>query len=144
MKLQTPGILGVDVPPYKARKNEKYMSKKMSNHFQNILQTLKQQLIDQVNSTVNNLKSADDFSADENDRASQEQLLIEEINEKRRLALLVKKVHRALVSLEKGSYGYCDICGEDIGLRRLEARPTATLCIDCKTLAEIQEKQRGQ
>ena len=79
--------------------------------------------------------------ADPNDRASQESDIALELRNRDRERKLIKKVDEALGRIENGEYGYCNSCGVEIGLKRLEARPTATLCIDCKTLEELREKQ---
>jgi DnaK suppressor protein len=79
--------------------------------------------------------------ADPNDRASQESDIALELRNRDRERRLIKKVNEALARIRDGEYGYCDSCGVEIGLKRLEARPTATLCIDCKTLEEIRERQ---
>ena len=79
--------------------------------------------------------------ADPNDRATQEEEFTLELRARDRDRKLIRKISEALTSLDSGDYGYCEGCGLEIGIRRLEARPTATLCIDCKTLDEIKEKQ---
>ena len=79
--------------------------------------------------------------ADPNDRASQESDIALELRNRDRERKLIKKIDEALGRIENGEYGYCDSCGVEIGLKRLEARPTATMCIDCKTLEELREKQ---
>jgi DnaK suppressor protein len=80
---------------------------------------------------------------DPNDRATQEEEFTLELRTRDRERKLIKKIEESLIDLEKGDYGFCESCGVDIGIRRLEARPTATLCIDCKTLDEIREKNRA-
>ncbi|MEP6879186.1 MAG: RNA polymerase-binding protein DksA, partial [Nitrosospira sp.] len=79
--------------------------------------------------------------ADPNDRASQESDMALELRNRDRERKLIKKIDETIAKIDTGDYGYCDSCGVEIGLKRLEARPTATLCIDCKTLDEIREKQ---
>ena len=82
--------------------------------------------------------------ADPNDRASQESDIALELRNRDRERKLIKKIDESIARIESGEYGYCDSCGVEIGLKRLEARPTATLCIDCKTLEEHREKQVGK
>ena len=79
--------------------------------------------------------------ADPNDRASQESDIALELRNRDRERKLIKKINEAIGRIEEGEYGYCDSCGVEIGLKRLEARPTATMCIDCKTLEEMRERQ---
>jgi DnaK suppressor protein len=82
--------------------------------------------------------------ADPSDRASQESDIALELRNRDRERKLIKKIDETIARIDKDDYGYCENCGIEIGLRRLEARPTATLCIDCKTLAEMKEKQSGK
>jgi len=82
--------------------------------------------------------------ADPNDRASQESDMALELRNRDRERKLIKKINETIGLIEAGDYGYCDCCGIEIGLKRLEARPTATMCIDCKTLDEIREKQMAK
>jgi DnaK suppressor protein len=93
--------------------------------------------------TVTHMKDDAINYPDPNDRASQEEEFRLELRTRDRERKLLKKIEEALQLLNDKEYGYCDVCGVEIGLRRLEARPTATLCIDCKTLDEIREKQQG-
>ena len=79
--------------------------------------------------------------ADPNDRATQESDMGLELRNRDRERKLIKKINEMLAKIDAGEYGYCEKCGVEIGLNRLEARPTATLCIDCKTLDEIRERQ---
>ena len=81
--------------------------------------------------------------ADPADRATQEEEFSLELRNRDRERKLLKKIEQTLHKISDGDYGYCETCGVEIGLKRLEARPTADLCIDCKTLAEIREKQLG-
>ena len=109
-----------------------------------ILHAWKQDLMEEVDRTVNHLKEDAANFADPNDRASQEEEFSLELRARDRERKLTNKINDTLELIEQGDYGFCDTCGVEIGIRRLEARPTATLCIDCKTLAEIKEKQLGK
>ncbi|PTD98241.1 RNA polymerase-binding protein DksA [Pseudothauera lacus] len=131
-------------PPYVPGKGEEYMSEKQLNHFRNVLETLKRELMEDIERTVHALQDEPTSYADPNDRASQESDLALELRNRDREGRLIKKVDEALARLSEGEYGYCDSCGVEIGLKRLEARPTANLCIDCKTLEEMRERQLGK
>ena len=117
------------------------MNAKQHKHFRAILETLKSELLQDVERTVHTMQEEATVFADPNDRASQESDIALELRNRDRERKLIKKIDEALGSLENGEYGYCDSCGVEIGLKRLEARPTATMCIDCKTLEELREKQ---
>lgn len=134
-------ILHKQFPPYVPAKGEDYMSEKQLAHFRNILDTLKRELLDDIERTVHTLQDEATVFADPNDRASQESDIALELRNRDRERKLIKKIDEALKRIEDGEYGYCDNCGVEIGLKRLEARPTATLCIDCKTLEEMRERQ---
>jgi len=127
--------------PYAPKKGEEYMNSKQNAHFRKILQTLKDELLGDVERTVHTMQDEATVFADPNDRASQESDIALELRNRDRERKLIKKIDEALDRIENGEYGYCDSCGVEIGLKRLEARPTATLCIDCKTLEELREKQ---
>ncbi len=129
--------------PYKETEGEEYMGEKMSAHFVEILNNWKQELREEVDRTVNYMKDEAANFPDPADRASQEEEFSLELRTRDRERKLIKKIDETLQLIEDNEYGWCDACGVEIGLRRLEARPTATLCIDCKTLAEIKEKQMG-
>jgi DnaK suppressor protein len=128
-------------PPYVPAKGEEYMSEKQLAHFRAILETLKAELMEDIDRTVHTMQDEATVFADPNDRASQESDIALELRNRDRERKLIKKVDEALGRINDGEYGYCDSCGVEIGLKRLEARPTATLCIDCKTLEEIRERQ---
>ena len=134
-------VLGIN--PYKLKKGEDYMSLKMRQHFTSILTLLRQQIMEGADRTVTHMKDDAINYPDPNDRASQEEEFRLELRTRDRERRLLKKIEEALQLLTDKEYGYCEVCGVEIGLRRLEARPTATLCIDCKTLDEIREKQQG-
>ena len=126
---------------YKPKANEKYMSKKQLNHFKNILLTWKSQLEHESSKTVNHMKKDSINYADPNDRASQESHFGLELRTRDRERKLLKKIQQSLHRIENGSYGYCEETGEEIGLKRLEARPVATLCLEAQERREITEKQ---
>jgi DnaK suppressor protein len=126
---------------YEAKKGESYMSKSQLNHFRNILNEWKTELSQDIDRTVHTMQDELTSYADPNDRASQESDMALELRNRDRERKLIKKIDETLRNIESQDYGYCTGCGEEIGLKRLEARPTATLCIDCKTLDEIREKQ---
>jgi DnaK suppressor protein len=127
--------------PYKPKKGEEYMSDPQREHFRKILLAWKRELMEEVDRTVGHMKEEAANFADPADRASQEEEFALELRTRDRERKLIKKIDESLADLESGDYGYCEQCGVEIGVRRLEARPTATLCIDCKTLQEIKEKQ---
>lgn len=138
-----PSLEMLGLSPYKLKKSEDYMSGKMREHFTQILTLLRQQIMEGADRTVTHMKDDAINYPDPNDRASQEEEFRLELRTRDRERRLLKKIEEALQLLTNKEYGYCEVCGIEIGLRRLEARPTATLCIDCKTLDEIREKQQG-
>lgn len=143
-QVRTSDLEGVGhVEPYVEKKGEEYMSATMREHFRKILLHWKMELMEEVDRTVHHMQDEAANFPDPNDRASQESDFTMELRTRDRERKLLKKINESLDLLEDGEYGYCESCGVEIGLRRLEARPTATLCIDCKTLDEIREKQRG-
>src|SRR5476651_2021418 len=119
------------------------MSAPMREHFTNILTRLRQQIMEGSDRTVTHMKDEAVNYPDPNDRASQEEEFRLELRTRDLERKLLKKIEESLQLLSDKEYGYCEVCGVEIGLRRLEARPTATLCIDCKMLDEIREKQQG-
>ncbi len=129
------------ISPYKEKKGEDYMNKDQRGHFRAILLAWKQELMEEVDRTVGHMKEEAANFADPADRATQEEEFSLELRTRDRERKLIKKIDEALNDIDSGDYGYCEACGIEIGIRRLEARPTATLCIDCKTLQEIKEKQ---
>lgn len=138
-----PSLEMLGVSPYKARKTEEYMGLKMREHFTKILTLLRKKIMEDADRTVHHMKDDLVNYADPNDRASQEEEFRLELRARDRERRLLKKIEESLQLLTNKEYGYCEVCGVEIGLRRLEARPTATLCIDCKMLDEIREKQGG-
>lgn len=127
--------------PYKAKKGEEYMNPKQLDHFRNILNDIKLGLSKDIDRTVHTMQDEATVFADPNDRASQESDMSLELRNRDRERKLIKNIDKMIAKIDADDYGYCDKCGVEIGLSRLEARPTATLCIDCKTLDEIREKQ---
>lgn len=128
--------------PYSPKHTEQYMNETQKKHFRNILENWKHELMEEVDQTINELKEAGSgTTADLNDRASQEENFNLELRTRDRERKLIKKIEEAIGMLDDGEYGYCEACGDEIGIKRLEARPTALLCIDCKTLDEIREKR---
>ena len=139
---KTPALPVKGFEPYKEKKGEQYMSKAQLEHFTKLLQVWKQQLLEEVERTVNNMRDEANNYADPADRATQEEEFALELRARDRERKLIRKIDQTLEMIRKEDYGYCEQCGIEIGLRRLEARQTATLCIDCKTLEEIREKKR--
>lgn len=129
--------------PYEPSEGEEYMNSGQLNHFRNILMGWKQELMEEVDRTVHHMQEDAANYADPSDRATQEEEFSLELRARDRERKLIKKIDKTIDRIDNDDYGYCDSCGVEIGIRRLEARPTATLCIDCKTLAEIKEKQNG-
>ena len=133
--------LRAKVKAYKPSKGEEYMSAKQLEHFRKILVQLKMELSADIDKTVHTMQDEPTVFADPNDRASQESEMALELRNRDRERKLIRKVEETLMKIDSGEYGYCDGCGIEIGLKRLEARPTAFLCIDCKTLEELRERQ---
>ena len=129
------------IAPYKPKKNEKYMSAAMKRHFVAVLLLWKEHLIDEMQKTFDHLKTKGETYADPVDRASQEEEFAFELRTRDRERKLISKIAVSLEKIKQDDYGWCDACGDEIGIKRLEARPTATHCIHCKTLDEIKEKQ---
>ena len=131
--------------PYKAKKGEEYMSDAQIKHFTEILENWKMELMNEVDRTVDHMKDEAANFPDPADRATQEEEFSLELRTRDRERKLIKKIEDTMELMTTGEYGYCETCGVEIGLRRMEARPTATQCIDCKSLDEIKEKQtRGK
>ena len=127
--------------PYKPKRGEEYMNEKQREHFRNILLNWKSELMREVDRTVNHMKDEAANFPDPADRATQEEEFSLELRTRDRERKLITKIDSTMERIEQDDYGFCDACGVEIGIKRLEARPTATLCIDCKTLDEIKEKQ---
>lgn len=129
------------IEPYSPQKGEEYMSEAQLAHFQAILEAWKKQLQEEVERTVSHMRDDASHYADPADRATQEEEFALELRTRDRERKLIRKIDQTMDRIRMDDYGYCDQCGVEIGLRRLEARPTATLCVDCKTLEELREKQ---
>ena len=129
------------IEPYIPEPGEEYMNEKQLQHFRSILVAWKKSLMEEVDRTVDHMKEDATNFSDPADRATQEEEFALELRARDRERKLIKKIEKTLKKLEEDDFGYCESCGVEIGIRRLEARPTAELCVDCKTLAEIKEKQ---
>ena len=129
------------LPPYEPEEGEEYMNERQKDHFREILQAWKRDLMEEVDRTVHHMKDEASNFPDPNDRATQESDFSLELRTRDREHKLIKKIDDTIAKLDSDEYGFCGACGVEIGIRRLEARPTANLCIDCKTLDEIREKQ---
>jgi DnaK suppressor protein len=127
--------------PYKPKRGEEYMSEAQREHFKSILLDWKSELMQEVDRTVSHMKDEAANFPDPADRATQEEEFSLELRTRDRERKLIKKIDSTMERIEQDDYGFCDACGVEIGIKRLEARPTANLCIDCKTLDEIKEKQ---
>lgn len=127
--------------PYQPTDGEEYMNDAQLDHFKKILLAWKEQLINEAESTKSYIQDESTAMPDINDRATQEEEFALALRTRDRERKLIRKIDKSLAELENGDYGFCETCGVEIGLRRLEARPTATQCIDCKTLSEMKEKQ---
>ena len=126
---------------YKPKKGEDYMGDPQKDHFRSILQNWKGQLMEEVDRTVTHMKDEAANFPDPADRATQEEEFSLELRARDRERKLIRKIDITMDLIDADDYGFCNACGIEIGIKRLEARPTATLCIDCKTLDEIKEKQ---
>lgn len=136
------GILALaGVEPYQEKPNEEYMSDAQLEHFKKILEAWRTQLREEVDRTVTHMKDEAANFPDPVDRAAQEEEFSLELRTRDRERKLIKKIEKTLQLIEDDEFGFCNSCGIEIGIRRLEARPTADLCIECKTLAEIKERQ---
>ena len=134
-------LLPKQLAPYVPKKGEEYMSSRQLAHFRTILETLKSELMQDIERTVHTMQDEATVFADPNDRASQETDIAIELRNRDRERKLIKKIDETIARIDSGDYGYCYSCGVEIGTKRLEARPTATQCIDCKTLEEVRERQ---
>lgn len=127
--------------PYVEKKGEAYMNKRQLGHFRKLLNEWKSDLGLDIDRTVHTMQDEATIFADPNDRATQESDMALELRNRDRERKLIKKIDEIIAKIDAGEYGYCESCGVEIGLKRLLARPTATLCIDCKTLEEMRERQ---
>lgn len=136
------GILALaGVEPYKEKPGEEYMNAEQLEHFKKILEAWRNQLREEVDRTVTHMQDEAANFPDPVDRAAQEEEFSLELRTRDRERKLIKKIEKTLQLIEEDDFGFCNACGIEIGIRRLEARPTADLCIECKTLAEIKERQ---
>ncbi|MDH3275441.1 MAG: RNA polymerase-binding protein DksA [Gammaproteobacteria bacterium] len=129
------------VQPYKPRRGEAYMGEKQLNHFKSILSAWKNELMFEVDRTVHHMQDEAANFPDPNDRATQESEFGLELRTRDRERKLLRKIESALARIDEGSYGYCEETGEEIGLKRLEARPVATLCLEAQERRELAERQ---
>lgn len=127
--------------PYQPAAEEEYMNDAQLAHFRKILLDWKEQLISEAESTKSYIQDESTAMPDINDRATQEEEFALALRTRDRERKLIRKIDKSIAEIDSGDYGFCETCGVEIGVRRLEARPTATQCIDCKTLSEIKEKQ---
>ena len=130
------------IKPYSLKKNEKYMNTKQQKHFLDILASWKEQLQIEQDRTADKIQKNVSHFPDESDRATHEEEFTLELRTRERERKLLSKISESIDDLKSNDYGYCASCGIEIGIRRLEARPTATRCIDCKTIEEIHERQQ--
>ncbi|MFB1035650.1 MAG: RNA polymerase-binding protein DksA [Sinobacterium sp.] len=130
-----------DIKAYRAKSGEDYMNEVQKDHFRTLLLVWKSELMQEVDRTVSHMKDEASNFPDPADRATQEEEFSLELRTRDRERKLIKKIESTMELIDDNDYGWCDLCGIEIGVQRLEARPTATQCIDCKTLAEIKEKQ---
>ncbi|REL28371.1 RNA polymerase-binding protein DksA [Thalassotalea euphylliae] len=136
------GILALaGVAPYQEKAGEEYMNSDQLEHFKKILEAWRNQLREEVDRTVTHMQDEAANFPDPVDRAAQEEEFSLELRTRDRERKLIKKIEKTLQLIEEDDFGFCNSCGIEIGIRRLEARPTADLCIECKTLAEIKERQ---
>lgn len=139
---KTLGILALaGVEPYNEKSNEEYMNEDQREHFKKILDAWRVQLRQEVDRTVMHMQDEAANFPDPVDRAAQEEEFSLELRTRDRERKLIKKIEKTLQLIEEDEFGFCKSCGIEIGIRRLEARPTADLCIECKTLSEIKERQ---
>ena len=128
--------------PYRSKKSEKYMNRNQQKHFLGMLTAWKKALIEEQEKTEQLIQQDQSNFPDSLDRAAKEEEFMLELRKRERERKLIGKIDLSLKDLADDLYGYCESCGVEIGIKRLEARPTATKCIDCKTVDEIKEKQQ--
>lgn len=139
------GLMHLGITPYEQKPDEEYMNDKQKDHFRAILRNWRNMLMEQVDGTVGHLRDeSPTMLADPNDQASLIEGLELELRTRDRERQLLKKIEKSLDCIDRDSYGFCDMCGIEIGIRRLEARPTANLCIDCKTIDEMKEAHHNR
>ena len=138
-KLGVMAMAGVE--PYVVKSGEEFMNHDQLEHFKKILEAWRNQLREEVDRTVHHMQDEAANFPDPVDRAAQEEEFALELRTRDRERKLIKKIEKTLVLISEDDFGFCNTCGIEIGIRRLEARPTANQCIDCKTLSEIKERQ---
>ncbi len=129
------------IKPYRTRAGEGYMNEGQMDHFREILLAWKVELMQEVDRTVHHMQDEASNFPDPNDRATQESEFGLELRTRDRERKLLKKIDQALARIDDGAYGFCDETGEEIGLKRLEARPVATLCVEAQERREVAERQ---
>lgn len=130
--------------PYNPEPNEEYMNETQLEHFKSILKNWRTKLMEEVDRTVHHMQDENHNIADPADRATQEEEFSLELRTRDRERKLIRKIDSTIAKIESKDYGFCEECGEEIGIKRLEARPTANMCIECKTLDEMREKHRAE
>lgn len=128
------------VKPYEADPGEEYMNPRQRAHFTEILNQWKDELLQDLDRSESSMQNDASKLADPSDSATREEEFNIELRTRDRERKLIKKIDSTLASIEREEYGWCERCGVEIGIARLEARPTASLCVECKTLAEIEER----
>ena len=129
---------------YVPETGETYMNPRQKAHFRRLLEGVKSELAQDIDRAVHTMQHEATIFADPNDRATQESDMTIELRNRDRERKLIKKIDQTIAKIDADEYGYCEACGAEIGLERLDARPTASLCIDCKTLEEMRERQKGK
>lgn len=137
----TQTLLSYGVQPYEVKPDEEYMCQAQKEHFRKLLSLWKEALLQGGDDTISDLKNLAEVPSDISDQATLEETFALKLRARDREYKLINKIDSSLQLVDGGDYGYCNECGIEIGIRRLEARPTASMCIDCKTLAEVREKQ---
>jgi len=130
---------GID--PYIENEGEEYMNENQRAHFKDILVKWKKSLMEEVDRTMDHMQEEASSFSDPADRATQEEEFTLELRARDRERKLVRKIDKTIALVDADEYGFCEACGIEIGLQRLEVRPTAEMCIDCKTTQEIKERQ---
>lgn len=139
-----PATLLSGARPYQPEPGEEYMNEAQRRHFRELLLAWRRQLMEEVDRTVHHMQDEAANFPDPTDRATQESEFSLELRTRDRERKLIRKIDDTLRRLDDDDFGFCEQCGTEIGIRRLEARPTATLCVDCKSLEEIRERQLGK
>jgi DnaK suppressor protein len=141
-RIKRRSALPVDgIEPYNEKEGEEYMEADQLAHFRAILMAWKKSLEEGADRTVDHMKKEATNFSDPADRATQEEEFALELRTRDRERKLIRKITKTISRVDADDYGFCDACGIEIGLQRLEVRPTAELCIDCKTTQEIKERQ---